>query len=80
MVQESHQIPVETSTIAQEPRSTLEPTVFHPTFCFDCQKPYISKNPLEPCPWCKGANVINWAGSTLADKKTDFSSSSNGGP
>jgi len=43
--------------------------IFHPHFCYDCMRDYVTKKRIEPCRYCDGMNVINWAGETY--KRTD---------
>jgi len=38
--------------------------IFHPHFCYVCMRDYIAKDRIEPCPYCDGMNIINWAGET----------------
>ncbi len=39
---------------------TRKEMLFHPQYCLDCHRCYISKTESNPCPFCGSGNMINW--------------------
>ena len=33
--------------------------VFYPHYCFDCHRPFLSKDELSRCPYCNGVETVN---------------------